>query len=553
MPEITIEQAIATANQHRDAGRFYEADAVCQFVLSVQPDHPDALHTRGLVAAQCGDNDRAVSLIERAIALVPDNALFHCNLGSARRQQGRYDDAMACCRRALELDPRLVDAHFNLGVLWKLTGHLDKAVAAYQQALALNPGFIQAMNNLGVVLTAMGRVDEAILCYRHLMALRPDFPDALNNLGNALRQRGQLDEPIACYRKALAINPAHAEAMTNLGNALRQFGRDDEAITWYRRAVALRPNHPDLHNNLAHALLSMGEFAEGWAEYQWRWKSAGFEPRRSFPGMEWDGAVHSARTVLLVAEQGYGDMIQFIRYAPMVAQRCDRVLLECPESTLKLFASAPGIAQLISRGQPLPAFDAHCTLLSLPRLFGTRLESIPAPIPYIKADSADIAAWSDRLGSDPRRKVGLAWAGSPQHTNDRQRSISPATLAPLLAIKNGAFHSLQKGPDSANGRSVPPQLDIVDHAADLTDFARTAALIANLDLVISVDTAVAHLAGAMGKPVWLLLPFASDWRWLRDRTDSPWYPTMRIFRQPAIGDWTAVIHTVLELLNSARA
>jgi hypothetical protein len=282
---------------------------------------------------------------------------------------------------------------------------------------------------------------------------------------------------------------------------------------------------------------------EGWSEYEWRWKNPGFESKPSFAQPVWDGSNH-AGTVLLTAEQGFGDTIQFIRYAPLVAARCRRVLLQCHRELVPLLDGAPGLAGVISRGQALPDFDVHCTLMTLPRLFATTLDTIPARVPYLNAEPARVAAWGAKLGETRRFKVGLAWAGSEAHKNDQHRSMLLSVFAPLSAIPGTLFVSLQKGPAALQIQSPPDGMELIDPTADLHDFADTAALIANLDLVISVDTAMVHLAGALAKPVWTLLPLVPDWRWLLNRSDSPWYPTMRLFRQPALGDWSAVMQRV---------
>jgi hypothetical protein len=316
-----------------------------------------------------------------------------------------------------------------------------------------------------------------------------------------------------------------------------------EGIACQRKAIALEPDSPEPHNNLAHALLSSGELAEGFGEFEWRWKSAGFEARREFPQPVWNGKDH-AGTVLLTTEQGYGDTIQFIRYAPLVADRCGRVLLQCHRELISLVEGVPGLAQVIPLSAKLPAFDAHCTLLSLPHIFATTLATIPATVPYLKADPASAAAWAAKLPDDRRLKIGLAWAGNPLHKNDRNRSLPLAALAPLAAVPGAVFFSLQKGAPGEQAKTPPDGMEIIDYMDDVRDFADAAALIANLDLVISVDTVIVHIAGAMAKPVWTLLPFSPDWRWMLDRSDSPWYPTMRLFRQPAIGDWASVMQSV---------
>jgi len=328
-------------------------------------------------------------------------------------------------------------------------------------------------------------------------------------------------------------------------------GRIDEAIAACRQAIALNPDYAEFHFNLALSLLTSGDFQQGWEEYEWRWKCKEFpSPARDFAQPQWDGCPLEGRTLLLHTEQGHGDALQFIRYFPLVEQRGGKILIECYAELQRLFRTTAGRCQVVVRGQPLPAFDLHSPLLSLPRVFGTNLANIPNTVPYLRADPEDAGRWQRRLADDSALvKVGLAWAGRPTHTNDRNRSIKLARLAPLGQLPGVRFFSLQKGEVAAEAKTPPPGMELVDWTEELKDFAETAALIANLDLVVAVDTAVVHLAGAMGKPVWVLLPFGSDWRWLLERQDSPWYPSMRLFRQSRIGDWDSVIARVVEALS----
>jgi hypothetical protein len=332
-------------------------------------------------------------------------------------------------------------------------------------------------------------------------------------------------------------------------------GRYEEAMPCLERAIGLRPDLAIIHWNRAIALLLEGRLTEGWAEAEWRFA---YTPalRRDFPQPAWDGRSDLAgRTILLHAEQGLGDAIQFCRYAPMVAARGggDRVVLECQPELAALLTTAPGVAQVVRRGDPLPPFELHCPLLSLPHRFGTTLATIPAAVPYLTPDPDKVRAWQSRLAADgPGRKVGLAWAGSPGHANDRQRSCRLSDFAPLANVPGVTFYSLQLGPTGEQATNPPPGLRLLDPTADLRNFADTAALVANLDLVISVDTAVVHLAGALAKPTWVLLPFNPDWRWLRDREDSPWYPTMRLFRQSERGNWKSTIERVASELRELQ-
>jgi len=380
--------------------------------------------------------------------------------------------------------------------------------------------------------------------------LKHDYPEAWNNLGIIYRLRGQFEGSKDCFRKALLLRPAYAEACNNLGNALKDCGEMDEAIFFYQQAIQLKDT-ADNHHNLALALMATGRLQEGWREYEWRWKSnqlaSGF---RSFTQPLWQGEFAKGKTLLLHAEQGFGDTLQFCRFATFVIERGLRVILEVQPSLVRLMKSLAGVEAVVARGQPLPAFDLHCPLLSLPLVFNTSLETIPVATSYLSADHEAVSVWRDRLlEHDGFFKVGLVWAGKPQrHTpdlaaTDRRRSMPPEHLAPLADIEDVRFFSLQK-----EGQLAPAELTLVDYMDRCHDFADTAALIANLDLVISVDTAVAHLAAAIGKPVWLLNRLDTCWRWLQNREDSPWYPTLRIFRQPCAGDWQSVIANVRDAL-----
>jgi tetratricopeptide (TPR) repeat protein len=340
------------------------------------------------------------------------------------------------------------------------------------------------------------------------------------------------------------------ECHCNLGNTLLDKKQPKEAIAAFLRCIAINPTVPEAHYNYSLALLTLGDFQQGWEEYEYRLKCKGLFLRRDFTQPQWDGSPLEARTILLYAEQGVGDALQFIRYLPLVEQRGGRIIVECQAELQRLFQTTAERCQIVADGQPLPAFDLHCSLLSLPRVFQTTLANLPQTVPYLQADAEETRKWQHRLADDsPIVKVGLAWAGNPDHKNDRNRSMKLARLAPLGQAPGVRFFSLQKGATAAQAKTPPPGMDLVDWTEELKDFADTAALIANLDLVIAVDTAVVHLAGAMGKPVWTLLPFVPDWRWLLEREDSPWYPTMRLFRQNSWGDWDSVITRVADALS----
>lgn len=460
-------------------------------------------------------------------------------------QAGRLDEAEMLCRQVLALRPNRDDALNLLGVMACRAGYHDMAMDLIGRAIQINPSIAEYHSNLGNLQRAAGRTQEAIAAYRAALKIKPDLAEVYSNLGCALAGEGQLDEAVAAHRMAVGLNTNLAEVHSNLANALVDQCRIDQAIAAYRAAVALNPEHAEVQCNLAMCLLLQGDFAGGWAGYEWRLRCSDSEfPMSRFSQPCWQGEELGGKTILLHSEQGLGDAIQFIRYASLVARRDGRVIVQCQRELIQLFKQLPDVTQWVATDEALPAFDVHCPLLSLPSVFGTILERIPAQSPPLRAAADRAEFWRIRLANHSGNlKVGLAWAGNPSHRNDRNRSMSSSLLAPLAQVPGVRLFSLQKGPAGQFG-TVSRDLPLVDYTGELHDFSETAALIDSLDLVISVDTVVAHLSGAMGKPVWLLLPFAPDWRWMLDRSDSPWYPSMRLFRQHRPGDWPDVVQRV---------
>jgi len=391
---------------------------------------------------------------------------------------------------------------------------------------------------------------QAIAEFQDAISLRPDYFEAMMNLGVACQALGETDRSIQAYRQSLALRPDFYEAHLNLGQALCDLRDFPGAIAEFRKAIALRPDDPDAHFHLSGVLLLTGNFSDGWREYEWRLLKPGIGFSESqFAKPRWTGQDLAGKHIFLHSEQGAGDFIQFCRLAPLLTKRGAHIILGCPRQLFRLLHSLSGISELATQSPPADQYDFRCYLLSLPLLLGLTLANIPANIPYLHAEPALCANWQSRLASlGARKKIGLAWAGNPRHTNDHNRSIPLASFSPLSELHNVAFISLQK--DDSRNQPPPPGLELIDFTADLSDYADTAALITNLDLVISADTSVAHLAGAMGKPVWTLLPSHPDLRWLLDRPDSPWYPTMRLFRQPAPGDWQTPIGAIADALRS---
>jgi len=431
-------------------------------------------------------------------------------------------------------------------------GDTQHALEIYQKVLVRDPENACALHFLALIEHRSGRSASAVELLRRCVRNAPHAAEFYNNLAEALKATGDLESAIECYRKALEIQPDYVIGYNNLGAALVKRGWIDEAIALYEKATRLFPDKPEPHWNLGLALLLNGDFANGWKEYEWRWRCKDFpSPRRDFPQPQWDGSDLTGRTLLLHAEQGLGDAIQFLRYVPMAAERCGgRVVLEVPACLKGLARTVGGASLLVETGTALPQFDAHLPLMSLPLIFGTTERTIPAEVPYLFVDPRRVAAWSARLATDRRLRIGLAWAGSPKHNNDRNRSCPLAALSRLAGVFGVSWHSLQKGDAADRCSAAPEGMNLIDHSNDLNDFADTAALIANLDLVISVDTSVAHLAGAIGKPVWIMLPAAPDWRWMLARGDSPWYPSARLFRQAAAGEWASVDAAAAEALGN---
>ena len=471
----------------------------------------------------------------------------HFAAGNAHSAAGRSAEARAEFQAALALCPDLAEAGFNLGIEWERSEALEEARDAYQQAAAARPHLPEVHFALGNVCFKTRRWPEAVAAYRTALALREDFVPAWLNLGNALRMLNQLAAAQECYERVAVLRPDSADAPVNLANVCRAQNRLPEAQAAAERALALAPESPEAHLNLAMTLLVAGDLRAGWphAEYRHAWKLGG--AGRKFPQPRWDGTASLAgRRILLHGEQGFGDTLQFVRYVPLIAQRGAIVHVEVqPALRSLLAASLPEAASVRAFGEPLPEFDLHCPLPSLPGAFGTSLDTIPARVPYVQVPPEVRNRWQGYRPDAPGPRIGVAWAGNPTHPNDGNRSLTLAEFQSALAgLPPITFISLKKERTSDEAALLARSPGWQDPAVRLEDFSETAALIAQLDLVIAVDTSVAHLAGALGKPLWVLLPFSPDWRWLLGRKDSPWYPTARLFRQPRTGDWDSVLREV---------
>ncbi len=466
------------------------------------------------------------------------------NLGNALLKQGKLEEAITYYQQALTLDPNDATLYYQLGIVLHKQGKLDEAIVYYQQCLALNSNWATAYYNLGYAFQMQGKLEEAINFYEQALTLEPNFVLAHQNLGAILQEKGETQKAIACYYRLLEIAPDYAEACYNLGWLL-EGSQLEKGIAFYNRAIEFDPDHTKAHVNRSFILLLLGKYKEGFAEYEWRWRRES-TPARPFPQPLWDGSNLEGRTILLHSEQGFGDTIQFIRYAPLVQACGGHVVVECQQPLVRLLTTVAGVEKVVPTGTTLPEFDVHAPLLSLPRILGTTLETVPAQIPYLNLSHFP----SLRLENLPGTylKVGIVWAGNPMHRANPSRSCSLNHFLTILNIPGIAFYSLQKGAPVEELAQLSSKVLLQDLSSQLNDFADTATVLAQLDLIITVDTAVAHLAGALGRPVWVLLSHRCDWRWMMEREDSPWYPTVRLFRQQQPGDWAGVFERVAEAL-----
>jgi cytochrome c-type biogenesis protein CcmH/NrfG len=450
-------------------------------------------------------------------------------------------------------EPSTADIHYWLGDTLMGQGEYAAAAASYEQALKLRPDHAETLHNLGVALACQGQLDAAMLQYEHALRIKPDLAEGHFNQGNTFREKGQLGPAVECYETVLRLRPDFAEAHNNLGLILHRRGQVEEALAHYEQAIGLQPDLANAHFSRAQAWLMLGDFQRGWPEYEWRWKLPGVGGPPAGDRL-WDGSAPAGRTILLWAEQGLGDTLQFIRYAPLVQRMGGRVLVECQESLLPLLGPCAGIDGLLAQGADRPPFDLHAPLLSVPGLLGTTVDRVPAEVPYLFADPALVEHWRRVLAEIPGFKVGIAWQVNPNHPDARHCSIPLEQFVGLARLPGVGLINLQKGSDS--GRSAPgaPGFPLIELGSGLDQasgaFMDTAAVMQSLDLVITPDTAIAHLAGGLGVPVWVALAMPRDWRFLQDREDSPWYPTMRLFRQRPCGDWAGVFGRMAGALDA---
>lgn len=517
-------QALGLLRHFQESGRQADAMRLAGRLAIEAPGSPDVQFALATVAEDGGDLRRAVTHYERAVALKPGYFEAWINLGACQEELGDFAGAEAALRNAIALDRRSAIAHYNL-------------------ALALS---------------GLGRFEEAVAALEETVRLDPSLAEAHYNLGNALWRAGRASAAAESYKRAIALQPNHVMATASLGAALKALGRIEESLAAFDCAVKLAPDEPRARKGRAMSLLLLGRFPEGWSEFEWRWRLGDFSsPQRNYPTPPWDGGPLAGKRILLHWEQGLGDTIQFIRYAALAKRLGATVIAEVQPKLRRLLAGVEGIDTLVATGDELPPFDCHAPLMSLPRLLGTTLENIPAPLGYLKAEPTLAEKWRQRLATMPRPWVGLAWRGERRHTEDQFRSMPIEALAPLVEGHVASFVSLQQASEDDKIARAGLASRIRSFAAEMDQgpdaFIDTAAVIANLDLVITVDTSIAHLAAALGRPTWILLHAGPDWRWLKEGSRSPWYPSVRLFRQRALGDWDGVAREVRAAFSSTFA
>ena len=543
----------------RGLGRREEALASYELSAALAPMATAHFNCAALLR-ELGRPAEALARYSQACALNPAYAESHCSRGILLRELGRPQEALMALDQAIALRPGYAEAHGNRGNVLVDLGQNEDALGSYATALAMNPAYFEVLSNRVAPLRALRRPQEALAASDEALAVNADYAEAHSNRGAALYDLRRLEEALDAYDRATSLKPGYATAYSNRGTVLLELRRLEDALASYDAALAAEPDHADAHYNQAMCRLALGDDAGGWAQYEWRWKTDQLRP--ALCHADWPlwlgGESVAGRTILLHAEQGLGDTLQFVRYAPAVAALGAKVVLEVPPGLETLLSRVEGVAQVAAIGEPLPPFDVQTPMMSLPHALPQ--EGFGLQTAYLAADKAKAAAWAERLGPSPELRVGLCWAGGLRPDQliadgiDQRRSLPLAAFAPLAAVEGASFYSLQKGPRSSQPLDLTGQgwagPEIVDLTSELKDFADTAALVANLDLVITCDTAVAHLAGGMGKPVWILNRHDACWRWLDGRDDSPWYPSARLFRQETPGDWEKVIGRVAEALSA---
>ena len=545
---LELKHALERAAKHYNAHRTADAEIIYEDILRVTPNEPTALHRLGLIAHWDGKNELAAQLITKATAVGPNNAEAHYDLGVVYQELGRFEDAITCYNKSLSISPDNSVTHNNLGTVLRETGDLEEAVSCYRKAIDIEPNYSAAHSNLGLAYQELGKLTDALDQFGTALKITGNTAEIHYNHGNVLQELGRLAEAVNSYEAALDINPKLVEANTNLGLTLRDLGRVEDARDHYLKALAIDPNLGEARYSLGMLQLSVGEMEQGWKNYEWRWKKWSRNANDCASNKPiWRGDALKDRTIYIYPEQGLGDSICFVRYLPLLRQLGCQIIFEAPSSLASLFRHSRIADYLIETGETPPHFDCHASLLDLPQHLNTRLETIPTITPYLRVPEKLNQEWKARFGEAKTFRVGIAWAGNSNLRQDQFRSATVELFLPLAKLPHVTLYSLQVGAKA--GAKTLLNEKIIDCAPHLTDFAQTAAAMTHLDLIISVDTSVAHVAGALGRPVWTLLHSAPDWRWMHSGETTAWYPTMRLFRQAQLGQWDQVSQSISSALS----
>lgn len=529
----------------RNAGLLHDSLHSLESATRLSPNYREAITEKGITLSSLGEHAHSLECHINASKLDPAFADSYKHIGDAMLKMDRISEALFNYAKAIELKPKNVEAFSNRGGALKKAGRLDEALADYNIAIALRPGCADTYNNRGNTLRDLHRLNEALTDYNRAISIRPDYAEAYNNRGNTLKDLHRFDEALADFNRAITLRPDYAEAYSNQGSMLIEVHRFNEALDNFNRAITANADYAEAYWNKSLLLILSGQYEEGWKLYEWRTRTkAQMQNHYNFQIKKWRGLEDiSNKKLLIYAEQGFGDFIQFCRYLPLVKQRVDELIVEVPPALIPLVSTLDCEMTVVPKGDKLPDFDAYCPIMSLPYAFGTLIDTIPTKIPYLFSDKEKVRHLRQKLGQTSRPRIGIAWSGSSIHKNDQNRSIRLDALKTLLNTPV-EWHSIQKEYRDHDLKFLAEKSEINHHQDDLHDFSDTAALIECMDLVITVDTSVAHVAGALGKPVWILLPYTPDYRWMLNRNDSPWYPTAKLFRQPTLGAWQSVIQSV---------
>lgn len=525
-----------------------KAQQTLQQALQLSPSDPTLINSMGIVLKEKGESKHALNFFNQALALNPNLAEAHNNIGLILQEQENFPDAIKAYKKSLEINPNYIDAYLNLGNTYLQGNDYQEANYYYKKILSMQPNHIPALNHLACALLKSGKPEEAIAMCQRAFAIDPNDLPTHNTLALILKSQYQYDQAIKLFKKALSINPNYFEVTANLAETLERTGAITEAISYYRTALTLRPDFTDIGHNLGFALLKAGQFKEGWEKYEYRWLKSGadFDKRNTGKPL-WNGELLTKDQRLYVHfEQGFGDTIQFARYLPLVKEKNNNVhlIFECQPHLKKLFQNFPSIDELFIPEGKIPEHDFHIPLLSLPRIMETTLRNIPTPSSFLSPDPKKLKSWQEKMNAYPGFKIGISWAGNPNHANEALRSCELTDFLSLFTIPNTHFFSLQKRPRNRDIQQLPNNIHVIDLDDAMEDFVDTAAIMSSLDLIITIDTVIAHLAAALGKPIWNLLCYYTDWRWMLDRNDSPWYSSMRLFRQNENRKWDDVFKDV---------